>query len=177
MPVPSQGHCGFPSFPVVDWFFLFVDLWVLPFPLEDCSVFGNFVITLIFFPILQKHIIKWFFNLLTTTKVIPETHGAHYIRYLRLYATCISYKMNQRKLPQQGLSVIKHSFTSGDNDNYCTWFVPHNQPTVLKMTYASRLAVLTDFLIASLFCSKVISKWFFNPLTTIKVIPETYCAN
>jgi hypothetical protein len=45
MPVPSQVHCGFPSFPVVDWFCLFVDLWVLPFPLEDCSVFGNFVIT------------------------------------------------------------------------------------------------------------------------------------
>jgi hypothetical protein len=29
----------------VDWFCLFVDLWVLPFPLEDCSVFGNFGIT------------------------------------------------------------------------------------------------------------------------------------
>ena len=38
MPVPSQGHCGFPSFQVVDWFCLFVDLSVLPFPLEDCSV-------------------------------------------------------------------------------------------------------------------------------------------
>ena len=36
---------GFHSFPVVDWFCLFVDLWVLPFPLEDCSVFGNFGIT------------------------------------------------------------------------------------------------------------------------------------
>ena len=47
MPVPSQGHCSFPSFPVVDWFCLFIDLWVLLFPLEDCSVFGNFVITLI----------------------------------------------------------------------------------------------------------------------------------
>jgi hypothetical protein len=47
MPVPSQGHWGFPSFLVVDWFCLFVDLWVLPFPLEDCSVFDNFVITLI----------------------------------------------------------------------------------------------------------------------------------
>ena len=35
------------SFPVVDWFCLFIDLWVLNFPLEDCSVFGNFVITLI----------------------------------------------------------------------------------------------------------------------------------
>jgi hypothetical protein len=33
--------------PMVDWFYLFVDLWVLPFPLEDYSVFGNFVITLI----------------------------------------------------------------------------------------------------------------------------------
>ena len=48
MPIPSQGNCGFPSFPVVDWFCPFVDLWVLPFPLEDCSVFGNFVITLIY---------------------------------------------------------------------------------------------------------------------------------
>jgi hypothetical protein len=38
-----QGHC---SFPVVDWLCLFVDLWVVPFPLEDWSVFGNFVITL-----------------------------------------------------------------------------------------------------------------------------------
>jgi hypothetical protein len=47
MPVPSQGHCGFHSFPVVDLFCLFVDLWVLPFLLEDCSVFDNFVITLI----------------------------------------------------------------------------------------------------------------------------------
>ena len=32
------------------WFCLFVDLWVLTFPLEDCSVFGNFVITLIVKP-------------------------------------------------------------------------------------------------------------------------------
>ena len=47
MHVPSQGHCGFPSFPVVNWFCLFVDLWVMPFHLEDCSVFGNLVITLI----------------------------------------------------------------------------------------------------------------------------------
>ena len=40
MPVPSQVHCGFPSFPVVDWFCLFVDLWVLPFPwkIALCSV-------------------------------------------------------------------------------------------------------------------------------------------
>ena len=49
MPVPSQGHCGFPSFPVVNWSCLFVDICVLPFPLEDCSVFGNFVITLIYY--------------------------------------------------------------------------------------------------------------------------------
>jgi hypothetical protein len=28
MPVSSQGHYGDPSFPVVDWFCLFVDLWV-----------------------------------------------------------------------------------------------------------------------------------------------------
>jgi hypothetical protein len=32
MPVPSQGHYGFPSFPVVDWFCLFMYLWVLTAP-------------------------------------------------------------------------------------------------------------------------------------------------
>ena len=48
MPVPSPGHYGFHSFPVVDWFFLFIYLWVLTFPLSDCSEFGNFVITLIY---------------------------------------------------------------------------------------------------------------------------------
>ena len=47
MPVPSQGHYGFHSFPVVDWFCLFIYLWVLTFPLLYCSKFGNFVITLI----------------------------------------------------------------------------------------------------------------------------------
>jgi hypothetical protein len=47
MPVPSQDHYGFHSFPVVDWFCLFIYLWVLSFPLLDCSEFGNFVITFI----------------------------------------------------------------------------------------------------------------------------------
>jgi hypothetical protein len=28
MPVPSQGHYGFHTFPVVDWFCLFIYLWV-----------------------------------------------------------------------------------------------------------------------------------------------------
>ena len=31
--VSSQGHYGFHSFPVVDWFCLFIYLWVLTFPL------------------------------------------------------------------------------------------------------------------------------------------------
>jgi hypothetical protein len=33
MPVPSQSHYGFHSFPVVDRFCLFLYLWVLTFPL------------------------------------------------------------------------------------------------------------------------------------------------
>jgi hypothetical protein len=36
----------FSQFSVVDWFCLFIYLWVLTFPLLDCSEFGNFVITL-----------------------------------------------------------------------------------------------------------------------------------
>jgi hypothetical protein len=38
-------------FPVVDWFCLFIYLWVLTFPLQDCSEFGNFVITLMYYSI------------------------------------------------------------------------------------------------------------------------------
>ena len=45
MPLPSQGHCGFP---VVVGCCLFIYSWVLPIPLEDCSEFGKFVITLIY---------------------------------------------------------------------------------------------------------------------------------
>ena len=48
MPVPSQGHYGFHSFSLVDWFCLFIYLCVFTFPLEDCSQFGNFVITFIY---------------------------------------------------------------------------------------------------------------------------------
>jgi hypothetical protein len=33
MPVPSHGHYGLHSFPVVDWFCLFIYLRVLTFPL------------------------------------------------------------------------------------------------------------------------------------------------
>ena len=49
MPEPSQGHYGLQSFPVVAWFCLFIYLWVLTFPLEDCSKFGYFIIT-IYYP-------------------------------------------------------------------------------------------------------------------------------
>jgi hypothetical protein len=48
----------FHSFQIVKWFFLFVDLWVLPFHLEDCSVFGNFVIILMS----PVHISRYVFN-------------------------------------------------------------------------------------------------------------------
>jgi hypothetical protein len=62
MPVPSQGHYGFPSFPVVDWFCLFIYLWVLTFPLEDCSQSGNFVIVAIHVCILKVR--EWLENLI-----------------------------------------------------------------------------------------------------------------
>jgi hypothetical protein len=53
MPVPSQGHYGFPSFPVVDWLCLFI--YFLTFPLENCPEFGHFVITLIISNDKQMH--------------------------------------------------------------------------------------------------------------------------
>jgi len=61
MPVPSQDHDGFHSFPVVDWFCLFIYLWVLTFPFEGCSEFDNFVITLIYLTppcFIQVHVLS-----------------------------------------------------------------------------------------------------------------------
>ena len=43
----KSGSLRFSQFSVVDWFCLFIYIWVLTFPLEDCSEFGNFFITLI----------------------------------------------------------------------------------------------------------------------------------
>jgi hypothetical protein len=42
----KSGSLRFHSFPVVDWFCLFIHLWVLTLPLEICSEFDNFGITL-----------------------------------------------------------------------------------------------------------------------------------
>ena len=56
----SLFHYGFHSFSVVDWFCLFIYLWVLTFPLEDCSEFGNFVITLI--ALFVCLLFVWFFS-------------------------------------------------------------------------------------------------------------------
>jgi hypothetical protein len=53
-----------------NWFCLFVDLWVLPFPLKDCSVFGNFVITLINQPVST--------HLLVFTLIDMKDSGCHY---------------------------------------------------------------------------------------------------
>ena len=74
MPVPSQGHYGFQSFPVVDWFCLFIYLWVLTFPLQDCSEFGNFVITLIMHTvILSNFFLFWIYKTYFTLEVKQQT--------------------------------------------------------------------------------------------------------
>ena len=44
LPVPNQGHYGFHSFPVVDWFCLFIFLWVLTF---RCKIVRSSVILLL----------------------------------------------------------------------------------------------------------------------------------
>ena len=45
MPVPSQGHYGFHSFPVVDWFCLFIDTY--GFWLSLCKIIRNSIILLL----------------------------------------------------------------------------------------------------------------------------------
>ena len=55
MPVSSQGHYGFHSFPVVDWFCLFINLWVLTFL---CKIVRSSVILLL--PLFKQLGIKHF---------------------------------------------------------------------------------------------------------------------
>jgi hypothetical protein len=71
--IDLQGHCGFPSFPVVDWFCLFVDLWVLPFCLKDCSVFGNFVITLIYTIKIPGHYFEYRWPFSSSSQIIQNS--------------------------------------------------------------------------------------------------------
>ena len=55
MPVPSQGHYGFHNFLVVDWFCLFINLWVLTFL---CKIVRSSVILLL--PLFKQLGIKHF---------------------------------------------------------------------------------------------------------------------
>jgi hypothetical protein len=85
MPVSSQGHYGFHSFPVVDWFCLFIHLRVLTFPLLDCSV-------ILFLPLFTKtacRFIRISFNIsfivfgltrLVIRPTICSIRGEHHIK-------------------------------------------------------------------------------------------------
>ena len=52
----------FKVFQLLTDFFLFIYFWVLTFPLEDCSEFGNFVIILI---------LSWIFKVLAHCNIFP----------------------------------------------------------------------------------------------------------
>jgi len=97
IPVPSQGHYGFHSFPVVDWFCLFIYLWVLTYPLEDCSEFGNFAITLI----------NYFINVIKPTAHLTLNSNQSIERLVRQctrkYITPTSQKMES--LTRQYMSI------------------------------------------------------------------------
>jgi hypothetical protein len=54
---------------LTDFVCLLTDLWVLPFPLEDCSVFGNFVITLIYWSLDVKQ------QIIPSGSTLPEVAG------------------------------------------------------------------------------------------------------
>ena len=94
MPVPSQGHYGFYSFPVVDWF---IYLWVLTFPLADCSEFGNFVITLIFNIYLKRHVIA---KTLVTRRRMPSETTSPPAEVLHAYMCVVA-----RLIKQHGLLI------------------------------------------------------------------------
>ena len=77
----KSGSLRFHSFSVVDWFCLFIYLWVLTFPLLDCSDLGNFVITLI-------HLHPYPFLLLYC--VLLSTNNNFISRYIFLYRKMFS---------------------------------------------------------------------------------------
>ena len=98
MPVPSQGHYGFHSFPVVDWFCLFIYLWVLTFTLQDCLEFGNFVITLI-----KCSAVKTIQDLIITADIF---NGCDVEFWARMIHGLFEYFMSQL------LGVMNFSFTT-----------------------------------------------------------------
>jgi hypothetical protein len=106
MPVPSQGHCGFHSFPVVDWFCQF-----MTFPLEYCSEFGNFVITLM-------TVGFWLLCLTATFNNISVYHGGQFYWW-----------RNRRKPPNCHWQTWSHNVMSStprlsrDDCKYCQNFI------------------------------------------------------
>ena len=113
----SQGHYGFHSFPVVDWFCLFIYLWVLTFPLLDCSEFGNFVITLIF--------LKWNINI-SNPKVKDNAYKA-LVRPTMEYActTWDPYQQNNR----HSLEMVERRAARYARNRY------HNTSSVTEMLH------------------------------------------
>jgi hypothetical protein len=75
----KSGSLRFSQFSVVDWFCLFIYLWVLTLLLEDCSEFGNFVITLIYRISVSQMTIDMF--ILSWTQSRPSTLLFTYIRF------------------------------------------------------------------------------------------------
>ena len=89
--MPSQGHHCFPNFPVVDWFSLFIFLWVLTFPLEDCSEFGNFVITLTRLVIGTS---RTFGSAKKFVRITSGFGGGEFTKTLRKVCTCQKLKFS-----------------------------------------------------------------------------------
>ena len=87
-PVWRWSSCRSSSQFSVCWLILSVDLWVLPFPLEDCSVFGNFVITRIrSLPFFQCFPCLW-----TVPFCFPKLLIAHSIFWHDIIYYCIASK-------------------------------------------------------------------------------------
>jgi hypothetical protein len=101
----------------VDWFCLFIYLWVLTFPLLDCSEFGNFVITLIF--------LKWNINI-SNPKVKDNAYKA-LVRPTMEYActTWDPYQQNNR----HSLEMVERRAARYARNRY------HNTSSVTEMLH------------------------------------------
>ena len=80
MPVPSQGHYGFHSFPVVDWFCLFI--YTYEFWLSLCKIVRSSVI--LYYPYSLQ------LKLITTWTSVSVTFHMHYGAML-IWKTLIEY--------------------------------------------------------------------------------------
>ena len=97
-----------------------IQLWVLTFPLQDCSGFDNFVITIIYDSLIKHHILKP--EIIRTTNaeteilICTKKYGINFVNVIPTLPYCFL----QRRSKTQNIKIHRFCFHSNNANKYMT---------------------------------------------------------